>query len=493
MKLDVETIVVGAGISGIGTAIEILRNRMRSFVVLEKADELGGTWRDNDYPGVAVDIPSISYSFAFELDYPWSRTYAPGAEILAYLKHCSRKYGVDDYIRYGVDVVRVEFDAATNTWTTVTANGKTYRSRYVIAATGLFGAPKMPDIPGLDTFGGKLMHTALWDHDYALAGKRVGMIGTGASAVQVVPSIAGEVKSLTVFQRTPIWVGPKRDVAIDRQKQSARWLRVPALRVRRAISELILQIASFFAVNYRKHKGLTRRIEAQLERYLRNVVDDPALHKALLPAYGLGCKRPAVSNEYLQSFNRSNVELVTTAIDTISPAGVVTSDGAERALDTLILGTGFQTFEKGNAPRFAVVGLDGVELGDYWQRNRYQSYMGIAMPGFPNFFLTMGPYSGGLNWFTMLNDHLIYILRCMKRAHDCSATRVEIRQSEHDKYFALMLDEAEDAVYKEPACVTSRSYYIDSHGDASLGLPMTPWWRSLYVRYRNLGVFSFEK
>jgi cation diffusion facilitator CzcD-associated flavoprotein CzcO len=214
MTLDFETVVVGAGISGIGTAIEFLRKGMSGFVVLERADNLGGTWRDNDYPGVAVDIPSISYSFHFELDYPWSRTYAPGAEILAYLQHCSRKYGVDKHIEYGVDVARIEFDAASNTWTTVTQAGKSYRSRYVIAATGLFGAPKQPDIPGLDTFSGKVMHTALWDHDYTLAGKRVGLIGTGASAVQVVPSIAPVVDALKVFQRTPIWVGPKRDFPI---------------------------------------------------------------------------------------------------------------------------------------------------------------------------------------------------------------------------------------------------------------------------------------
>jgi cation diffusion facilitator CzcD-associated flavoprotein CzcO len=492
MELDFETVVVGAGVSGIGAGIELLKNDFDSFVILEKAQDLGGTWRDNSYPGIAVDIPSIAYCFSFEMDHPWSRTYAPGAEIQDYLRHCSRKYGIDKHIEYGVGVSKIEFDAKTNTWTTQTDGGRVYRSRYVIAATGILSQPKLPEIEGLESFAGKSMHTARWDHDHDLAGEKVGVIGTGASAVQIVPSIAPDVGSLAVFQRTPIWVGPKDDEAIGAEDRKSFRFSQMGLRVRRFFTELGFEIGTYLVVNYQKRKSFVRQGEARLAKYVREVVKDPALQEKLLPNYGLGCKRPAFSNEYLQTFNRENVDLVTSGITRITESGVMTEDGVHHELDTLILSTGFKTFEKGNAPSFEVVGLDDVELGQFWHDNRYQSYAGIAVPGFPNFFLTVGPYSGGFNWFTMLDAHLKYILRCMRRARSGGTSRVEVRREAHDEYFGMMLREAEDTVFKDPACVIARSYYIDRHGDASVGLPRTPWWRALRVRFSNLNVFRFE-
>lgn len=492
MKLDFEIVVVGAGVSGIGAGIEFLRNGFDSFVLLERADDLGGTWRDNTYPGIAVDIPSIAYCYPFEIDHPWSRTYAPGAEILGYLKHCSKKYGIDDYIEYGVSVSEVVFDSSSNTWTTHFLDGRSYRSRYVIAATGILCQPKRPEIEGLDDFEGKSMHTAQWDHDYDLAGKRVGLIGTGASAVQVVPSIAPEVESLKVFQRTPIWVGPRPDHPITDQDRSGFRFSPLGLKIRRFFTELGFEIGTYLVVNYQKRRKFIRRIEAQLADHMREVVEDASLHDSLLPEYGLGCKRPAVSNNYLQSFNRENVDLVTDGIKRITKSGITTQDGTNHEFDTLILSTGFKVFERGNAPTFEVVGLEGVELGSFWDQNRYQAFGGIAVPGFPNFFLTMGPYSGGFNWFTMLDAHLKYMIRCMLRARKDQTTRVEIRQDAHDEYFAQMLEEAEDAVFKDSACVTSHSYYIDRHGDASLAFPKTPWWRARHVRFSSLNVFRFD-
>jgi len=210
-ETDVEVLVVGAGISGIGTGIELLRRGFPSFAVLEAASELGGTWRDNTYPGIAVDIPSSSYCFAFETDFPWSRKFAPGAEVQRYVKQCAEKYGITKHIRYGSRVRRSQFDPARDTWTTELDDGTVVTSRYLIAATGLFGEPKLPAIHGLETFAGKTMHTARWDHGHDLAQKRVAVIGTGASAVQIVPEIAPLVKELRVFQRTPIWIAPRMD------------------------------------------------------------------------------------------------------------------------------------------------------------------------------------------------------------------------------------------------------------------------------------------
>ncbi len=492
VPLDVETVIVGAGISGIGTAIELQREGMGSYVILEKAHDLGGTWRQNTYPGIAVDIPSISYSFSYEIDFPWSRVFAPGTEIHQYVHAVAEKYGVKPHIRYGAEVRRTVFDEETHTWTTHLAGGDVLRSRYLVACTGFLSVPKRPDIEGLERFEGTTMHTAEWDHDVPLAGRRVGIIGTGASAVQVVPSIAPEVGHLEVFQRTPIWVGPRRDAPIPRRgrldPRSTRAFR----RLRRYATETFLELGTYLTVNYARSKNLVKRVEAAQAAYIRRSVKDPALHEKLVPKYGFGCKRPALSNDYLQSFNRDNVDLVTESIECIRPEGILTSDGVLHAVDVLILATGFRTLEPGNAPSFDVHGLGGVELGKWWYENRYQAYGGVSVPGFPNFFLTAGPYSGGFNWFAMLEPHVKYILRCMKHARARKATWVEARQEAHDRYMADMRKRSRNAVFTDAACVAAHSYYLDHHGDASLPFPRTPWWRWFRVRFSSMDSFRFE-
>ncbi len=491
-SLDFETVIVGAGVSGLGAGIELRKNGLDSFVLLESQDDLGGTWRDNTYPGVAVDIPSISYCFSFEMDREWSRTYAPGREIHEYLRHCATKYGIDDHILYGCDVRRTEFDETSASWTTHLGDGSSLRSRYVIGATGILSQPKRPDIDGLDAFQGKMMHTADWDHDYALGGKRVAIIGTGASAVQVVPTIAPEVASLEVYQRTPIWIGSKPDFPVEASQRRGFWYTPLGLRIWRFWTEFGFEIGTYLVVNYRKRGRLVKMVEAAQEKYIRKSVADSTLHGKLIPKYGLGCKRPAFSNEYLQSFNRDNVELVTESIDRITERGILTKDGRLHELDLIILGTGFKTLEKGNAPSFEVVGAGGVELGEYWHQNRYQAFNGVSVPGFPNYFMTSSPYSGGFNWFTMLDAHLKYIMRCMMEANRRGANRIEVKREEHDRYFRFMLERAEGTVFKDPACVAANSYYIDRHGDASLALPKTPWWRWFRLRFSPLSVFRFQ-
>lgn len=489
--LDVEVLIVGAGVSGIGTAIELLRRGQRSVVLLEAAGELGGTWRDNTYPGVAVDIPSISYSYSYETGYPWSGEFAKGGEILEYLRHCASKYGVADHVRYHARVGRCSFDAARDLWTTELEDGSAIRSRYVVSATGILSQPKYPDIPGLDEFGGKTMHTARWDHDYAIGGKRVGIIGTGASAVQVVPAIADEVEALTVFQRTPVWVGPRLDRRFDPVSPPLAQRSALLRRARRFVSEFFLEVGTFAIVNYQRLPALVGRAEGQLRRYMRRVIDDPALADQLVPKYGLGCKRPATSNRYLRAFNRDDVHLVTTGIERITPDGVVTSDGVHHALDALILATGFLTTERGNSPSFEVEGMDGLELGQYWQDARFQAYAGVSVPGFPNFFLTAGPYSGGFNWFSMLEAHVRQIMQCMDAARSRRATRLDVSPEAHARYMRHMWSRAEAAVFKDGACLAAHSYYIDRHGDASLPFPHTPWWRWVRIRVRGARDYRF--
>ena len=476
-SLDADIIIVGAGISGIGAAIELLRHGHDSFILLEAGKDLGGTWRDNTYPGVAVDIPFSSYCYSFEMDYPWSRLFPDGREIQNYIRHCAQKYGIVEHIRYDAIVLRSEFNSREDSWTTQLAGGRALRSRYLISATGLFTRPKMPDIPGLQSFAGTTMHSARWDHGHDLAGRRVAVIGTGASAVQIVPEIAAMVSRLTVFQRTPIWVSFRPDRPLGRRLRSALHRFAPLRLLFRALSETGIEALTFAIVYYRRLPFIVRGVQAAVRAFMRRELRDPELAARLIPEYELGCKRPATSNTYLKAFRRENVALVTDPIDRIVPQGVVTTDGQLHEADTLVLATGFLTTEKGNAPSFEVVGREGDELGQFWQENRLQAYSGVSVPGFPNFFLTAGPYSGGFNWFTTLKANLKHVMYCLDRARQESVTRVEIGRDAHERYMRRMWKNAEGTVFKSGHCAAANSYYLDRRGDASLPLPRTPWWR----------------
>ena len=475
-----DVLIVGAGISGIGAGITLLRSGTSTFLILEAATDLGGTWRDNTYPGVAVDIASSSYCFSFETAFPWSNTYAHGDEIQAYVRHCAEKYGVERHIRYGARVLKSPFD--DDTWITELHDGTILTSRYLIAATGLFGPPRRPNIPGLDTFAGRAMHSAQWDHACDLSAKRVAVIGTGASAVQIVPEIAPRVAHLSVFQRTPIWVAPRRDAPLDREAPRSLRRFASVRRALRARSEFEIEVLTFLIVNYRSMRPVVRLVERGVRAWMQREVRDAGTRLRLLPSYGLGCKRPAISNRYLAAFNRDNVSLVTQPIARVTAEGIITDDGVLHEADTIVLATGFPTTEKGNGPSFEVVGRDGVELGHWWDTQRRQAYAGVSVPLFPNFFLTAGPYAGGFNWFAMLEANLAHIMACIDAARVRGATRVEVTSGAHERYMRHMWRRADGTVFKHRACAGSNSYYIDRHGDASLPLPHTPWWRVLTAR-----------
>ena len=490
---DVEIVIVGAGISGIGAGIELLRRGMKSFVLLEAEGDLGGTWRDNIYPGIAVDIPAVSYCFSYETDYPWSRVFATGDEVQRYVRHCVQKYGVNAHIRYRAKVLRSEVNSATDTWTTTLEDGSVITSRYLISATGQFGEPKMPAIPGLDTFAGRTMHTGRWDHEHDLRDRRVAIIGTGATAVQIVPEIAPVVSKLIVFQRTPIWLSPKFDPPLaPPSRWSLRRLRLVRSTFR-FVSELSLEFLTFAIVNYRRFPFIVGLIQRGFRRFMRRQVMDPATADKLDPGYGLGCKRPSMSNRYLPAFNRPNVALVTEPIARICPEGIVTTGGVLHEADTLILATGFTTTEPGTEPRFTIIGSEGLDLGQFWREHRRQAYAGVSVPGFPNFFLTAGPYSGGFNWFAMLEANLAHIMKCIGDARARGVTRVEVRRDAHERYMQHLWKRAAGTVFLDQSCATSRSYYVDSHGDASLPQPHTPWWRVIRGRVVGTDAYRFGR
>lgn len=484
---DVETVIVGAGFSGIGAAIGLDRVGMSDYVIVEAGDEPGGTWYWNTYPGIAVDIPSFSYQFSFEQSSAWSRTYAHGHELKTYAEHCVDKYGLRPRIRFATTVRSADFDEAQGIWRLAldTADGPaTLSARFLVNAGGVLTVPKLPDIAGVDSFAGVTMHTARWDHTQDLRGKRVAIIGTGASAVQVIPEIAPIVERLTVFQRTPIWCFPKFDVPLSKTAQTM--MRLPfGKSLQRLISQAFVELTFPLAAQYFTVNPMAKRMGAVGRAYLRKQVDDPVLRDKLTPRYAVGCKRPGFHNTYLSTFNRDNVDLVTEPIDKITGSGVSTTDGSLHEVDVLILATGFRVFAthdgEDSAPTFPVTGPGGRSLARFWDDNRLQAYEGVSVPGFPNFFTVFGPYGYvGSSYFALIEAQTRHIVRCLDAARRRRATRVEVRREANDRYFAEMMRKRHRQIFWQDSCQLSNSYYFDQHGDVPLRPASTPeaYWRS---------------
>jgi cation diffusion facilitator CzcD-associated flavoprotein CzcO len=473
MTPDHEVVILGAGFAGIGAGIELKRSGIEDFVLLERAADIGGTWRDNTYPGLSVDIPSFTYSYGFEPKPDWSRVYAKGPEIKAYADHVVRKYGILPHVRLNTTVTGARFVAGSDLWEVALADGSTVTGRYLLSCQGALTTPSTPDIEGLADFAGHTMHTARWDHSYDLTGKRVAVIGTGATALQLIPEIARQVEHLTVFQRTPIWVFPKRDAELPPGVQRL-FARVPATqRAARVFSTGAIEVLMAGVVHHRQLRPLVSAVEARCRKHLRDQIpDDPELRAKLLPDYGFGCKRPSFSNHYWRTFTRDNVDLVTAPIDRITAAGVRTADGSSYEIDTLILATGFKVFDIS----FPIVGRDGLELSAFWKEHRRQSYEGASVPGFPNLFLVPGPYGNvGLSWFQMIDALIRHARRVIAETGRRGATRAEVRQSAHDRYMRWALRRMPDTVFLNGNCTGAHSYYFDEHGDA-------PWQRPSLVR-----------
>ncbi|MFE0021425.1 flavin-containing monooxygenase [Amycolatopsis sp. NPDC059021] len=463
---DHEVAVIGGGFSGIGAAIGLDKAGFDDFVVLEEGDGVGGAWHWNTYPGVAVDIPSFSYQFSFEQIADWSRVYAPGRELKTYAEHCVDKYDIRRRIRLNTKVVAATFDDTTHLWRLDTADGDAITARFVVGATGVLTQPKEPAIDGLADFRGTVMHTARWDHDVDLRGRRIAIIGTGASAVQVIPSIAPGAEHLTVFQRTPIWCLPKLDATLPRTVRLMLRRLPGARRLSRLASQSFVEATFPLAAHFHGLLPMAAAGERIGRAYLRHAVDDPGLRAKLTPDYALGCKRPSFSNDYLPTFNRTNVTLETSGIATITETGIRTTDGVEHAADVLILATGFKVFEKGNMPAFTVRGARGADLEKFWHENRFQAYQGVSVPGFPNLFTILGPYGyNGSSYFNLIETQTRHIVRCLANARETGTTRIEVTPEANDRYFRTMLGRRRHQVFYKDSCALANSYYFDEHGD----------------------------
>ncbi|MBB3604234.1 cyclohexanone monooxygenase [Mycolicibacterium sp. BK556] len=468
MTPDYETLIVGAGFSGIGSAILLDKAGLRDYQIIEAGEGPGGTWYWNTYPGIAVDIPSFSYQFSFEQSPDWSRTYAPGRELRAYAEHCVEKYGLRSRIRFNTKVTGAVFDEEHDLWRAELDSGDVLTARYLINASGVLTIPKAPDIDGVDSFAGVIMHTARWDHEHDLTGKRVAVIGTGASAVQVIPEIAPIVQQLTVFQRTPIWCFPKADLPISRAARLA--MRVPGGKaVQRLISQAYVEFTFPLAAHYFTVNPLARQMSEIGKAYLRKQVADPEVRDKLTPRYAVGCKRPGFHNTYLSTFNRDNVELVTDPIDKITGSGVATDGGGTYDADVLILATGFKVMDTDSVPTYPVTGLGGQSLARFWDENRLQAYEGVSVPGFPNMFTVFGPYGYvGSSYFALIEAQGHHIVRCLTQARRKHATRVEVTQEANDRFFASMMAKRHRQIFWQDSCKLANSYYFDKNGDVPL-------------------------
>lgn len=466
-----EAIIVGTGFGGMGAAIELKRQGFESILMFDRADDLGGTWHLNTYPGIAVDIASVSYCYSFEPNPNWSRLYAPGRELKAYANHVADKYDLRQHMQFNTSIDKSVYDEDGQFWTVFPEGGDPVTTRTLILATGFLSQPKKPNIKGVDNFSKKIIHTAEWDHDYDLKGKRVAMIGTGATAVQLIPEISDTVKTMDVYQRTPIWVFPKTNPGMPKLLQKLYEFFPSTQRGARNVSSKLLETLMVTgALNYGKNKAATKWVEAFILKFLaRQVKGDKKLIEQLTPDYSFGCKRPTFSNEYYSTFTKPNIELVTDSIDHIEEDAIVTVDGERREIDVLLLATGFNLWEKGNFPAFDIFGKGGKELNDQWNENHYRNYEGISVPGYPNLFNLHCPYSfNGFSYFSTIETQMKHMARCINARKDAGALSFEATVEAQDKFIAQMESKAENTVFNCGECETANSYYFNQHGEAKL-------------------------
>jgi cation diffusion facilitator CzcD-associated flavoprotein CzcO len=457
--VDVDVIVIGAGISGIGAAIKLREAGITDFAVLDKGSDLGGTWRDNTYPGCACDVPSALYSYSFAPNPEWTRAFAPQSEIQAYVRATAERFGVMPHVQLGVEVRRAAWNGR---WELTTNNGR-YTARALIAAAGPWHEPRIPDLPGLAGFDGPAFHSSRWRHDADLRGKRVAVLGTGASAVQFVPAITPDVDRLHVFQRTAQWVLPKPDHHVPRAE---RWLMrtVPGAQKAQRYAEYAGMEA--LGLGFR-HPWLLRQVQRIGRAHLRATVRDPELRAKLTPNYTLGCKRMLLSNSYYPALTRPNVDVHATGVSRVDGRTVVGADGTHAEVDAIILGTGFHILDMPVADH--VFDAENRSLAAHWAGSP-QAYLGTTVSGFPNLFLLLGPNlgTGHSSAFMILEAQLAYAVDGIRQLRDAGWPSADVRPDVQAAFNARVQAALPSTVYNAGGCA---SYYLDANGQNSFAWP----------------------
>lgn len=456
MTEHVRVAVVGSGFAGIAAAVALQRAGI-DHAVLERAADVGGTWRDNTYPGCRCDVPSHLYSFSFAANPGWRETYAPQPEIQAYLRDVAARFGVTARTRFGCEVLDASWDDATARWRLRTTTGELSADSLVLG-NGPLAEPRVPDLPGASSFEGRVVHTGRWPADLDLAGRHVAVVGTGASAIQLVPAIAGTAASVTVFQRTPPWVLPHRNRRITGAER-ALYRRVPAAQ--RAVRALVYWSRELIARPLLTNGPALRRLEAMARRHAEAQVPDPELRRRLVPSYRPGCKRLLPSNDWYRALNRADVTLVDGGVTAVTPGGVVAADGTEHAADVLVWATGFRVTD--NPMMGRVHGRDGRSLADRFAVEGMGAYLGTTVPGFPNLYLLAGPNTGigHTSLVVMIEAQVRYVVDALRTLAARGAAVAEVRETTMTAWAAEIARRTAPTVWSSGGCA---SWYLDERG-----------------------------
>ncbi len=463
-------VIVGAGFAGLGTAVRLKQAGINDFLILEKAAEVGGTWEANTYPGCQCDVPSHLYSFSFAPNPSWTRTFSTQPEIWAYLQRVADEHGLYEHIELGVTVERAEWDEQRQLWRLQTSAGS-FTAQILISGMGGLSEPSIPDIEGLDSFEGSAFHSARWEHSVALADRKVAVIGTGASAIQIVPKIQPEVAQLHLFQRTPPWVMPHSDRPLS-DLEHRLYRRFPITQ--RLMREGIYWGRELYVLPF-MHQALARPGEQIALRHLRSQVSDPSLQEKLTPTYRMGCKRILLSNDFYPAVQQPNVTLQTAAIERVQANSVKTCDGAEHEVEVIVLCTGFHVTDMPFANW--VFGRQGRSLADVWEGSPH-AHLGITVNGFPNLFMLLGPHTGlgHTSVVFMIECQIEYLVRCLQTMAGSGLRSIEPKRAAEARFVAEMESRLQGTVWTSGGC---NSWYLDSRGRASSLWPGPTW------RYRR--------
>jgi cation diffusion facilitator CzcD-associated flavoprotein CzcO len=478
MTRNVDIAIVGSGFSGLAMAYRLRRDGIEDFAILEKANDVGGTWRDNSYPGCACDVPSHVYSFSFAPNPNWSTTYSPQAEIRDYIRDIAEREDLLRHVRFGCEVVDAAWDGDSQRWHLETSKGE-LTARVLVTAPGPLSAPSIPSLPGLGSFEGEVFHSARWNHDYDLEGKRVAVVGTGASAIQFVPKIQPKVAELHLFQRTAPWVLPRTERPITRVERAV-FRRFPAAQ--RAMRTLVYWAREATALPMLRValSPFLRRIGLA---HLRKQVPDAELRRRVTPDYAPGCKRILISNDYYPAIGQANVEVVEGGVTAVREHSVVAADGTERAVDAIIFGTGFHVLDMPIAER--VRGAGGRTLAEHWQGSP-QAHRGTSVPGFPNLFMLLGPNTGlgHMSVVFMAEAQSRYVLQAIHRMDSAGIGALSVKPEASAAYNAAVQRRMKGTVWTEGGCA---SWYIDANG-----LNTSLWPDFAYRFKRELREFDLE-
>ncbi|OZD72526.1 4-hydroxyacetophenone monooxygenase [Rhodococcus sp. 05-340-1] len=477
-------LVIGSGFSGLGMAISLRTRGRDDFLVLEKAQSVGGTWRDNTYPGCACDVPSHMYSYSFEPNPEWSQMWSAQPEILSYLQRLSVKYRLDDNIRFGVECDGGHWDESEHRWHITTTNGDEYVAQFIVSGIGALHVPNTPELAGVESFTGAAFHSARWDHQVDLTDKKVAVIGTGASAVQFVPQIAETVGELHLYQRSPAWVLPRRNFAIP---SALRRLFRRSAVARKVFRNSIYWSAESLAIGLNGHSNLLRPVEAAARRFIEKEVSDPELRKKLTPSYRIGCKRLLGSNTYYRALTRPNADVITDPIAEVRERSIVTADGTEREVDVIIYATGFHVTDGFDG--LNVAGIGGRKLVQHWQQHGIETHLGIVAAGYPNAFFLLGPNTGlGHNSVVfMIEQQIGYALRAIEFVESGAADGLTVRRQTQDRFTAEIQAKLNKGVWSTGGCT---SWYLDSHGANRTVWPGFTW--QYWLRTRKFDPAQYE-